>query len=47
METCLGGDLFSLLHNQKNKRFEEEDAKFLSACVIEAFEHLHRYNLII
>ncbi|XP_066254776.1 cGMP-dependent protein kinase 1-like [Euwallacea similis] len=46
METCLGGDLFSLLHKQKDKRFEEEDAKFLGGCVVEALEHLHSKGII-
>ncbi|XP_060517416.1 cGMP-dependent protein kinase 1-like [Cylas formicarius] len=46
MESCLGGDLFSLLHKQKNKRFEEKDAKFLSACVLEAFEYLHNKAIV-
>ncbi|CAG9769171.1 unnamed protein product [Ceutorhynchus assimilis] len=46
MESCLGGDLFSLLHKQKGKRFEEKDAKFLSACVVEALEHLHSKGIV-
>ncbi|XP_050295030.1 cGMP-dependent protein kinase 1-like [Anthonomus grandis grandis] len=46
MESCLGGDLFSLLHKQKTKRFEDKDAKFLSACVLEALEHLHSKGVV-
>lgn len=33
MEPCLGGDLFALLHKQKNKRFQEKDAKFIAGKI--------------
>ncbi|XP_030748985.1 cGMP-dependent protein kinase 1-like isoform X3 [Sitophilus oryzae] len=46
MEACLGGDLFSLIHKQKGKRFEEKDAKFYTACVLEALEYLHSKGII-
>ncbi|XP_066143168.1 cGMP-dependent protein kinase 1-like [Euwallacea fornicatus] len=46
MDCCLAGDLFSLLHSQKNKRFEEEDAKFMTACVLEALEYLHSKGIV-
>ncbi|XP_019771728.2 cGMP-dependent protein kinase 1 [Dendroctonus ponderosae] len=46
MEACLGGDLFTLLHNQKPKRFDQDNARFLSACVLEALEHLHSKGVV-
>lgn len=44
MEACLGGDVWTIL--QKRKEFDEATAKFMSACVILAFEHLHDRNFI-
>ncbi|XP_076253749.1 cGMP-dependent protein kinase 1-like isoform X2 [Rhynchophorus ferrugineus] len=46
MEACLGGDLFSLIQKQKGKRFEEKDAKFYVACVIESLDYLHSKGII-
>lgn len=46
MESCLGGDLWMLLHKQKNRCFKEQDARFLSACVLEAFAYLHERGII-
>lgn len=46
MESCLGGDLWTLLHKQKNRCFKEEDARFLAACVLEAFAYLHERSII-
>lgn len=44
MEVCLGGDVWTQL--QKTKFFEEKTAKFISACVVEAFEYLHTRGII-
>lgn len=44
MEVCLGGDVWTQL--QKTKFFEEKTAKFVSACVVEAFEYLHTRGII-
>ncbi|KAJ8920821.1 hypothetical protein NQ315_015611 [Exocentrus adspersus] len=41
MESCLDGDLCSLLQQQKLKRFEEKETRFIAACVLEALEYLH------
>ncbi|XP_050514550.1 cGMP-dependent protein kinase 1-like [Diabrotica virgifera virgifera] len=46
MESCLGGDLWSLLQRQKNKRFEEKEARFICSCVLLAFEYLHSRGII-
>ncbi|KAJ8920701.1 hypothetical protein NQ315_004840 [Exocentrus adspersus] len=46
MESCLGGDLWSLLQKQKLRRFEEKEAKFIAGCVLEAFEYLHSRGII-
>ena len=44
MEAILGGELFTVL--RWNKRFSEKTARFYTACVVLAFEHLHSKNLI-
>lgn len=44
MEVCLGGDVWTQL--QTTKFFEEKTAKFVSACVVEAFEYLHSRGII-
>ena len=44
MEAILGGELFTVL--RWNKRFSEKTARFYTACVVLAFEHLHSRNLI-
>jgi cGMP-dependent protein kinase len=44
MEACLGGDVWTVL--QKHKYFDEKIGKFMTACVIEAFDFLHRRNMI-
>lgn len=46
MEVCLGGDLWTVLQKQKNRCFDEKTAKFMSACVIEAFDYLHKRHII-
>lgn len=44
LEPCLGGDLFSVL--REKTLFDDDTAKLYSACVIEAFEHMHSINII-
>lgn len=44
MEVCLGGDVWTQL--QKTKCFDERTAKFVTACVVEAFEYLHTRGII-
>lgn len=44
MEACLGGDVWTALH--KAKCFDEKTSRFITACVIEAFEYLHDKNMI-
>lgn len=44
MEVCLGGDVWTQL--QKTKFFDEKTAKFVTACVVEAFEYLHTRGII-
>ncbi|XP_044736572.1 cGMP-dependent protein kinase, isozyme 1-like [Chrysoperla carnea] len=44
IEACLGGDVWTTL--QKKREFNEATAKFMSACVIEAFEYLHKRNFV-
>ncbi|CAG9854017.1 unnamed protein product [Phyllotreta striolata] len=46
MEACLGGDLWSLLHRQKNRKFEEKEARFICGCVLEAFDYLHSRGIV-
>jgi len=45
MEVALGGELFSL-YSRKNFHGKEEHAKFYSACVALAFDHLHERRII-
>lgn len=44
MEPCLGGELWTILRN--HTRFEDDTAKFYTACVIEAFDYLHTKKVI-
>lgn len=46
MESCLGGDLWTLLQKQRNKCFPEADARFLAACVLEALGYLHERAIV-
>ncbi|XP_018569633.1 cGMP-dependent protein kinase, isozyme 1 isoform X3 [Anoplophora glabripennis] len=46
MESCLGGDLWSLLQKQKLRRFDEKEARFIAACVLESFDYLHSRGII-
>jgi cGMP-dependent protein kinase 1 len=44
MEACLGGDVWTIL--QKKKFFDEKTSKFMTACVVEAFDYMHSRNMI-
>lgn len=44
MEAILGGELFYLL--KFNQYFPEKTARFYAACVVLAFEHIHKKNVI-
>lgn len=44
MEPILGGDVWTVL--QKKIHFNEQTSKFMSACVIEAFEHIHNLGIV-
>ncbi|KAM3963402.1 cGMP-dependent protein kinase, isozyme 1-like [Aphomia sociella] len=44
MEPVLGSDVWTIL--QKRKYFPENVARFMMACVIEAFEYLHSKDII-
>lgn len=44
MEPCLGGDVWTQLQNYKS--FDDRTAKFVTGCVVEAFEYLHTRNII-
>ncbi|CAH2074102.1 unnamed protein product, partial [Iphiclides podalirius] len=44
MEPVLGGDVWTIL--QKQRYFPENIARFMAACVIEAFQYLHSKDII-
>ena len=44
MEPCLGGELWTVL--RKQKRFQDDTAKFYVGCVILAFDYLHSQGVI-
>lgn len=44
MEPCLGGELWTVLRN--SKRFSDSTARFYVACVILAFDYLHKKGVI-
>ncbi|XP_045785295.1 cGMP-dependent protein kinase, isozyme 1-like isoform X2 [Maniola jurtina] len=44
MEPVLGGDVWTIL--QKQRYFPENVARFMSACVVEAFQYLHSKDII-
>ncbi|XP_011550111.2 cGMP-dependent protein kinase, isozyme 1-like [Plutella xylostella] len=44
MEPVLGGDVWTIL--QKHRFFPENTARFMAACVIEAFQYLHSKDIV-
>lgn len=46
LESCLGGDLWTLLQKQKSRCFEEGAARFLAGCVLEALAFLHKQDYV-
>ncbi|XP_072944022.1 cGMP-dependent protein kinase 1-like [Epargyreus clarus] len=44
MEPVLGGDVWTIL--QKKRYFPENVARFMAACVVEAFQYLHSKDII-
>jgi serine/threonine protein kinase len=44
MEACLGGDVFTVL--QKYRFFDENIARFMTGCVVEALHYLHDRGFI-
>ncbi|PAA75113.1 hypothetical protein BOX15_Mlig031621g3 [Macrostomum lignano] len=44
MEVCLGGEVWTVLRNVGN--FDESTSRFVVACVLEAFQHLHDRGII-
>ncbi|XP_055382007.1 cGMP-dependent protein kinase 1 [Condylostylus longicornis] len=44
MEACLGGDVWTIMYQRKF--FDEKTARFISGCVVEAFDFLHTRNII-
>ncbi|XP_018326269.1 cGMP-dependent protein kinase, isozyme 1-like [Agrilus planipennis] len=46
MESCLGGDLCSLLQKQRTRRFDESVARFYTGCALEALAYLHERGIV-
>lgn len=44
MEACLGGEVWTVM--KKRRRFNDYTAKFITACVIEAFSYIHNKGII-
>ena len=44
LDACLGGDLFTIL--RARRYFDEETTRFYAASVVEAFDYLHKQNVI-
>jgi len=40
-----GGELFSIIHNDRRPGVPNEDAKFYATCVLEAIRHMHSRNI--
>jgi serine/threonine protein kinase len=45
LEPCLGGELFTVLHTRRLFGIDKY-AQFYTACVIEAYDHLHQRHII-
>jgi len=44
VDVCLGGELFTIL--RKKRSFNEDQTRFYISCVVEAFDYMHRMNII-
>merc|ERR1719447_2753619 len=44
LDVCLGGELFTIL--RRHRYFDDKTAKFMAACVVEAFGYMHSLNVI-
>lgn len=44
LELCLGGELFMYLH--KAGKFNEQQARFYAASIVQAFDHLHSKSIV-
>jgi len=44
VDVCLGGELFTIL--RKKRSFNEDYTRFYIGCVVEAFDYMHKMNII-